>query len=583
MSVPATATRTPGARTRNRPDTTPLRHALREVRRGLLVVAVFSLFLNMLVLVSPVYSTQVYDRVLSSGRVETLVALTAAAGLALVVMALLDILRSRALARIGFWLERALAGTLLEVSVREALAGQPSGTQAIRDLGQIRGFITGPGIAPIFDAPWAPVFIVLIWIVHPWLGILAFVAALLLSLLAVANEVATRAPLQEANQTSVIALRQSEAALRNAEVIEAMGMLPALLARWDAVNDRVLAWQTAASDRTGVILGITKALRILVQLAVLGLGADLVLRGELTGGGMVAASILLGRALAPVEQAIGAWKGFIGARAAHGRLEALLLKHPTHPAPVRLPTPEGQVTVDQLAYVPPGGGSRPPILRQISFDLAPGEVLGVVGPSACGKSTLCRLLVGIWAPTAGEVRLDGAQVRSWDRADFGRHVGYLPQDVELFAGTVAENIARLTPDASDAAVIEAAQTAGVHEMILRLPQGYATEIGISGIVLSGGQRQRIGLARALFGQPRLIVLDEPNANLDHAGEAALADAIERVKSRGATVILVAHRPSIMTHVDKLLVMQDGAVAMFGPRDRILPQLIAPRPAQRAAS
>jgi ATP-binding cassette subfamily C protein/ATP-binding cassette subfamily C protein EexD len=368
--------------------------------------------------------------------------------------------------------------------------------------------------------------------------------------------------------------------LRNAEVVHAMGMLPALLRRWHADNDRVLDQQAQAGDRGAAIVGMAKFLRLFVQIGILGLGAWLVLRGELTGGGMIAGSILLGRALAPVEQAIGAWKGLVGARASHDRLQALLRRQrPAAPA-LRLPVPEGRVSVERLVFAPPGGDR--PILKQVEFELAAGEVLAVIGPSGSGKSTLCRLIVGIWPPSAGHVRLDGAEVHTWDRSDFGRHVGYLPQDVELFPGTVRDNIARMS-DAPDEAVIEAARRAGAHDMILRLRGGYGAEIGAHGAVLSGGQRQWIGLARAMFGQPRLVVLDEPNASLDQAGEAALIDAIGRLKAQGTTVILVAHRPSLLVHVDQLLVLRDGAGVLFGPREEVLPRLMVQRAAPAVAA
>jgi PrtD family type I secretion system ABC transporter len=374
--------------------------------------------------------------------------------------------------------------------------------------------------------------------------------------------------------------QSGETALRNAEVVHAMGMLPALLRRWHADNDRALEWHAQAGDRGAVVIGVAKFLRLFVQVAILGLGAYLVLAGELTGGGMIAGSILLSRALAPVEQAIGAWKGLVAARASHARLEALLSRHrPSAPA-VRLPAPEGRVSVERLVFAPPLGNR--PILKGVTFDLAAGEVLAVVGPSGSGKSTLCRLLTGVWPPSSGHVRLDDAEVHTWERSDFGAHVGYLPQNVELFAGTVRDNIARMS-DAPDEAVIAAARLAGAHEMILRLPDGYSAEVGPRGAALSGGQRQWIGFARAVFGTPRLVVLDEPNAGMDGAGEAALIDAIGRLKAHGTTVILVAHRPSLLGHVDKLLVMHEGAGVLFGARDEVLPRLMVKRAAPAVTS
>jgi PrtD family type I secretion system ABC transporter len=554
---------------------TALEAALHEVRRGLAVVAALSLFLNLLVLVSPLYMFQVFDRVLSSGHVETLVALTVAAGFALLVFGLLEVIRHQALVRMSTWLDRRLSEPVLTASLGEAVAERPVGAQPLRDLAQLRAFLSSESVFPVLDAPWTLVFIAVIWMLHPWLGVLAFLAAVLLLALALASEILMRAPLREANERWLAAHQSGETALRNAEVVHAMGMLPALLRRWHADNDRALEWHAQAGDRGAVMVGVAKFLRLFVQVAILGLGAYLVLQGELTGGGMIAGSILLSRALAPVEQAIGAWKALVAARASHARLEALLSRHrPSVPA-LRLPEPEGRVSVERLTFAPPH--SARPILKGVTFELAPGEVLAVVGPSGSGKSTLCRLLTGIWPPSSGHVRLDDAEVHTWERSDFGAHVGYLPQNVELFAATVRHNIARMS-DAPDEAVIAAARLAGAHEMVLRLPDGYATEVGPRGAALSGGQRQWIGFARAVFGNPRLLVLDEPNASMDGDGEAALIDAIGRLKARGTTVILVAHRPSLLVHVDRLLVMHDGAGVLFGARDEVLPRLMVKRAA-----
>jgi len=554
---------------------TALDAALREARRGLVVIAALSLFLNLLVLVSPLYMFQVFDRVLPSGHVETLVALTVVAGFALLVFGLLEVIRHQALVRVSTWLDRRLSEPVLAATFGEALAGRAVGAQPLRDLARVRAFISSESVFPILDAPWTLVFIAVIWLLHPWLGVLALLGAIFLFALALGSEMVMRAPLGQANERWMAAQRHGETALRNAEVVHAMGMLPALLRRWHADNDCALDQHAQASDRGAVIVGMAKFLRLFIQIGMLGLGAYLVVHGELTGGGMIAGSILLGRALAPVEQAIGAWKGLVAARTSHDRLQGLLRRQDTAAPALRLPVPEGRVSVERLVFAPPN--SDRPILKDVEFELAAGEVLAVIGPSGSGKSTLCRLITGICVPRSGHVRLDGAEVHTWERADFGAHVGYLPQDVELFAGTVRDNIARMS-DAPDEAVIEAARLAGGHDMILRLPAGYATEIGPHGAGLSGGQRQWIGLARAMFGDPRLVVLDEPNASLDQAGEAALIDAVGRMKARGTTVILVAHRPSLLVHVDKLLVLRDGAGVMFGTRDEVLPRLMVKRAA-----
>jgi PrtD family type I secretion system ABC transporter len=551
-----------------------LETALREARRGLAAVAALSLFLNLLVLVSPLYMLQIFDRVLSSGHLETLLALTVVATFALLVFGLLEVIRRQALVRIGAWLDRTLAEPVLAASVGEALAGRAVGGQPLRDLAQLRGFIGGESVFPIFDAPWTLVFLVVIWLLHPWLGALALASSALLLALALANELAMRAPLKQAGERWLHAQRRGETAVRNAEVVQAMGMLPALLQGWHRDAERALGQQTIAGDRGAVFVGAAKFLRLFVQVGILGVGAFLVLRGELTGGGMIAGSILLSRALAPLEQAIGAWRGLVGARAGYDRLRLLLARHPGGAPAIRLPVPEGRLSVERLAFKAPGSDRL--ILKGVAFELDAGEMLAVIGPSGSGKSTLCRLLTGIWPPSAGHVRLDGAEVHAWERADFGRYVGYLPQDVELFAGSVRDNIARMAA-APDEAVIAAARLAGAHETILRLPDGYATEIGPQGAALSGGQRQWIGLARAMFGAPRLVVLDEPNASLDQAGEATLIDALGRLKEQGATVILVAHRPSLLRHVDRLLVLQGGAAVLFGARDEILARLMVRRP------
>ena len=561
---------------------TPLKQASNQVYQGLVVVGGLSLFLNVLTLASPLYMFQVFDRVLVSGRVETLLALSGIAAFALLCLGGLEVIRARALARISTWLDRALSRSVLQASVGDTLAGRPIAAQGMSDLVQFRGFINSQGIFPIMDAPWTPVFVAVIWLLHPWLGMLAVISAVVLFSLALTNELVTRAPLADASRAGLAAQRGYETALRNAEVVQAMGMLPAVLERSQGDREQVLDHQLRASDRTGWIYGTSKFVRLFVQVAILGLGAYLVLQSALTGGGMIAASILLGRALAPVEQAIGAWKSFVAARASYDRLRLLLQRHPCDEASIRLPVPEGRISVDRVGFKAPNGR---PILKCVSFDLAAGEVLAVIGPSAAGKSTVCRLLTGVWPPAAGSVRLDSAEVHTWDRADFGRHVGYLPQDIELFAGSVRDNIARMT-DAPDESVIAAARLAGVHEMILHLPDGYATEVGPQGAVLSGGPRQCIGLARAMFGPPRVVVLDEPTASLDQLGENAVLGAIRRLKTHGTTVILVAHRPRLLTDVDKVLVLSEGVSVLFGARDQVLARIMvggAERPPMAAAS
>lgn len=546
---------------------------LREARGGFLWVGVFSFCINVLVLTSPMYMMQIYDRVIASGRLETLFFLTLIAGIAIVVLALLEVVRGRMLSRISRWLEQRLAPSLISSSMRSALIGASVSAQPLRDLSQIRQFLSSAGATAIFDLPWAPLFIVIIWTLHPVLGMIALGSAVVLAVMAYINEYLSRQPIKDSIAISIRNQRRVDTAVANAEVFHSMSMLPGFLHTWNHSNATALDRQLEGNDRNSLLLGLTKFARIFIQILILGVGAYLVIKMELTSGAMIAASILLGRALAPIEQSIGAWKGFIAARESYSRIEALLRAFPARPTGMEMPAPQGRLTCENVIYVPRGRDKA--ILQGVSFHLEPAEALGVIGPSASGKSTLCRLLVGAWSPTRGHVRLDGADVTQCLSDEFGRHLGYLPQDVELFAGTVRDNIARLRTDADPEDIIAAAKVAGVHDMILRLPQGYDTEIGESGSFLSGGQRQRIGLARALFGRPKLIVLDEPNASLDAEGEESLISAIARAKAWGATVVLVAHQPRILRPVDKLLVLRDGRGEMFGKRDEVLAKLKGP--------
>ena len=555
----------------NSPSDVPnaLSEALRACRTSFVVVGLFSLVINAMMLAMPIYMLQVYDRVLTTGRIETLIMLSVMAATALVIMGALDVLHSTVMTRLGRWINARLAPVFLTLSVRGRLLGDEAGAQPLRDLSVLQNFVGGSGLTFLFDTPMVPLFVALCWLLHPDIGVLALGAAVLLFSLSIINDRLTRKPLLEANVGQIRAVAQAEAAIRNAEVVRAMGMLPAMIERWRSIHERTLEATQTASEWSGVIVGITKATRLLVQIAVLGLGALLVIKTSLTAGSMIACSILIGRALAPVEQAVTAWKVFIAARIAYSRLKSRLLTLPPEAQRTRLPAPCGRLTIEAVSFVPSGGSNA--VLRQVSFAVEPGEAVAVVGPSAAGKSTLCRLLVGLVQPTSGEVRLDGAELGHWDLDQLGRFIGYLPQDVELFAGTVRDNIARMGKG-SDDDVVEAAQLAHAHDMILRLAEGYDTQIGDAGAKLSGGQRQRIGLARVVYGDPRLIVLDEPNANLDQAGEAALAGAVDELKRHGAAMVIVGHRPSTLAHADKILVLKDGRAELFGPRDEVLPRL-----------
>jgi len=548
---------------------TDLDNATGQIRASLLVLALFSFAINLLMLTSPLYMLQVYDRVLVSGRIETLVMLTVLAGAALFVLGVLDALRSSVMVRMGCWLNDRLAPVLISSGVRARLVGDNAGAQPLRDLAQVQSFLSSQGLAALFDAPWTPVFLALIWLLHPVLGAFAVGSALLLALLGLLNEMMTRSASQTASTTQIAALQQAETTIRNAEVVRAMGMLPGLLERWRTSNDASIAAARSSAERGAAILGFTKFLRFFVQSATLGIGAYLVLKGEVTGGAMIASSILLGRALAPIEFAMGSWRNISTTRIAYARLKARLQGIPPEPQRTRLPEPYGHISLNHVSYAAPG--SKAPVVDKVSLRLTPGEALAVIGPSASGKSTLCRLIAGIATPSAGEIRLDGSELHHWNTDQLGRCVGYLPQDVELFSGSIRDNISRMAK-ADDDEIVQAAMLAHAHEMIQRLPQGYETPIGDAGARLSGGERQRIGLARAVFGNPKVIILDEPNANLDQSGEMALAAAVRELKSRGVALMIVGHRPSTLAQADKILFLREGRVELFGQREDVLGRL-----------
>lgn len=539
-------------------------------RRAIMGVAVISLFINVLMLTAPLYMMQVFDRVLSSRSTETLFFISLIAVAALMTHGLLEFIRSLAFIRVATWIERQLGGEILSRSIEGALThGKAPSVQGLRDIGAVRGFLTGPAIFPILDAPWSPIFLFVVFLLHPWLGILALAGAVVLFILALVNEFASRGLLNDAEGVSMRALRRAESAVRNADVIGAMGMLPNIVRRWREDSAAALELQTSASARSGAITAASKFLRLVLQIAVLGLGAYLVIQNELGPGSMIAASILMARALAPVEMAIGSWRTAVGAREAYARIGGLMEGVNTPEAGIELPEPKGLLSAESLLFAYPG--AEKPVIKNVSFAVQPGELLGMIGPTASGKSTLASLLVGNLTPRGGHVRLDSMEISQWESSDRGRYVGFLPQDVELFAGTVRDNIARMGEGDSES-VIAAATIAGVHDMILRLPAAYDTEIGEGGAALSGGQRQRIALARAIYGGPKIVVLDEPNANLDNDGEVALLEAIAALKAAGTTVVLIAHRPSLLRDVDKVLILEDGAVRMFGLPDEVIPSV-----------
>lgn len=540
---------------------------LRSMRRAFLAVGVFSCSINILLLAPAIYMLQTYDRVLTSRNEDTLLLLTALMLALLVLEATLDFVRGRVLVRVGVSLDMQLGTRVFDAAFGQTLAGGGSSpTQALFDLSGVRQFFTGKGLFAFFDTPWTPIYLFVIFLLNPWLGVFALVGALVLLALAWVNERATGPVQAEAGKLSVSANQYAAAQLRNAEAIEAMGMLDGLRARWQERQSGFIARQAEASDRAALIGSASRFTRMAMQSGILGFGAWLVLRNQLTPGSMIAASILLGRTLAPVDLAIATWRSFVTARGAYARLTKLLEAHPVREHLITLPAPQGSVAVENLVVGAPG--SRTAILKGVNFSVAAGSIVGVVGPSASGKSTLVRALVGVWEPLAGAVRLDDAEIHSWNKGQLGPYLGYLPQDVELFDGTVAENIARFGPLDSEK-LVNAARRAGVHELILQLPKGYETPIGEGGMVLSGGQRQRIALARALYGKPALVVLDEPNANLDDAGEAALLAALRTLKAEGCTVFLVTHRINILRATDTMMVVVSGKIQAFGPRDEVI--------------
>ena len=558
----------------------------RQLVRGFLFALLISFFISILHLTVPLFMLQVYDRVLNSRSLETLTMLVIVAVGALGVFALLEYIRGRVFHILAQSISLRLGRPALQAAVGQSLRGQnrESG-QAVRDLGEIHGLLSSSAASAPLELLWSPLFLLVLFLLHPLYGAIAIGSALILLLFGVFADLATRTPNAEARQASGQLIGDMTAAMRHAEVIEGMGMLPALVRRWRPTQRRMLATLDLGNAHSKAISSASRSARFTMQIATLATGAALVIQHAVTPGTLIAASVIMGRLLMPFEQLIESWRRWASAYAAYGRIREALANGHGGRNQVALPRPEGHLKVDQLVYMP--ANRDRPLLKGLSFSLEPGEVLGVTGPSAAGKSTLARLLVGVVAPTAGRVYLDGHCVFQWEREDFGAIVGYLPQNVSLLNGTVRANIARMS-DADPALVIEAARAAGVHEMIGRLPFGYETPIGENGPPLSAGQQQRIGLARALFGSPRLIVLDEPNANLDFEGEQALLRAIRRAAEGGATVILISHRPSVMAVSDKLLVLKDGTIEQFGPRAEVLksitlrPQVVQGDPGAREA-
>lgn len=556
----------------------PLKIALGKCEAAFKITFIFAFIINLLMLVTPLYSLQVLDRVIGSGNLETLLMLSIIIAFIYFVHTLLQIARAFTLIRVGEWLDNTLSPIIFGHSISaSATKVDPASSQMLRDFQTIKTFLTSTGINTLFDAPWSIIYIVIIFLIHPYIGFITVAGAVIIVGFAFFNAVATNRTLGEATELSVKGMSQAEIANRNAEAVEAMGMIKNVRRNWAKFNEGSLAKQSIASYRNGIISNFSRFVRNVMQMAVTGVGAYVVVKTngqDMTTGGMIASSIIVGKALAPFDNSIGMWKSISSAIKSYKNINESFNKHTERDQAMPIPHVDGQLTVENVYYSAPVATGAPQpsmpkhILKGVSFSLQPGEILAIIGPSAAGKSTLAKLIVGVWKSSSGSVRLDGGDVFTWNRENFGEHVGYLPQGIELFSGTIKENIARMAEEIDPAKVIETAKMCGAHEMVLRFQDGYDSDIGPGGSNLSGGQRQRIGLARAFYGSPKLVVLDEPNANLDEAGELALANALAEARKKKIGVIVISHRPSILSEVDKIMVIQDGAIASFGPKEEV---------------
>lgn len=548
----------------------PLTEALVACKVMFKYALLFGCIVNVLMLATPIYSMQVLDRVISSGSTDTLLYLTLVIGFAILLLGLIQMARSFAMNKMGGWFEHVLSDKIFSNSVRTALVSKSGGSQHLRDLQTIKTFLTSPNLVSMMDVPWAVIFIIVLFFIHPVMGILTVGGGVVLVVLAFTADKMTKHLHESSNEVFISSMKQVDQATRNAEVIEVMGMLGNVNRNWQETNKRLQQVQSLVTNRQTTMMEVTKFLRTFLQILTTGIGAYLVLLDQMSTGGIIACSSLSGRALAPFESAVQSIKAFVNARKAYQRVEDSLEKYEEETGKMSLPTPVGRITAENLYFAPAGSAKH--VIKGMTFALEPGESLGIIGPSASGKTTLAKLLVGVWVPQIGSVRVDNAVVNDWKREELGAYVGYLPQDIELFGGTIRDNIARLDKNAKDEDVIKAAQIAGIHDMVLLMPKGYDTEIGFDGTTLSGGQKQRIGLARAFYGDPKILVLDEPNANLDSFGEIALAQAIARAKERNITTIIISHRTSILGGVDKILAVKDGMVALFGSRDEVMEKM-----------
>ncbi len=556
----------------------PLKIALDKCEAAFKITFVFAFIINLLMLVTPLYSLQVLDRVIGSGNLDTLLLLSLIIGSIYFVHGLLQIARSFTLIKVGEWLDNTLSPIIFSHSISaSATKVNPASSQLLRDFQTLKTFLTSTGINTVFDAPWSIVYIVIIFLIHPYIGWITIAGAVIIVAFAFFNAVATNKTLGEATEFSIKGMTQADVANRNAEAVEAMGMIKNVTKNWEKFNEASLAKQSVASYRNGIISNFSRFIRNIMTMAVTGTGAYVVVKTggqDMTTGGMIASSIIVGKALAPFDNSIVMWKTISSAIKSYKTINESFNNYQERDQAMPIPQVEGHLTVENIFYVIPTKPGTPQslvpryILKGVSFSLQPGEILAIIGASAAGKSTLAKIIVGVWNASTGSVRLDGGDVYTWNRQNFGEHVGYLPQGIELFSGTIKENIARMAEEVSPEKVIETAKMCGAHEIILRFPEGYDTDIGNAGSNLSGGQRQRIGLARAFYGNPKLVVLDEPNANLDEAGELALSTALREAKKKGIGVIVISHRPSVLSEVDKIMVLQDGAVASFGSKEEV---------------
>ena len=554
---------------------TVLQEAVRKCRANILIAIFFSFFINILMFVAPMHMLQVYDRVLVSRSETTLVVLTGLAVGLLVIFGILDGVRSRILLRTSLKFDEIISDSVFRAIFQGTIRRPQTKNnyfQSLRDMDQIREFISGGPIVALCDAPWGPLFIAVIYVIHPLLGLVSTIGAIIIFIIAVMNELLTRDPVQQAANHHIHALTSANASLKNAEVVHALGMVSAVKSQWSKSHDSALSFVAQAGLRASSIISSSRFVRMALQVLILGSGAYLAIKDEITPGMMIAASIIMGRALAPVEMAVSHWRNIVASRVAYQRLKKIFEHHQDNKERMNLPPPTGEVSAEGVVIIPPGG--RRPVLTNATIKLEPGTVWGLIGPSGSGKSSLARALVGVWPVVAGTLKYDGADISLWNPEDLGPYIGYMPQDVELFDGTVAENISRFQSIDSEA-VLVAAKKAGVHQMVLDLPDGYDTEIGSAGQVLSGGQRQRIALARAMYGEPRVLVLDEPNSNLYTEGDRALVQAIVEAKNRGCTVLVISHKTALLANVDNIAVLNNGTIASSGTRDQILQQFVQP--------